>query len=65
MKLYEGLCSAAAKDKRYAAAAGKMFNSAVQGLKKLDDQPPARNTNEYSLYKLLRSLLRVQYARIH
>ena len=65
MKLYEVYAPAAAKDKRYAAAAGKMFNSAVQGLKKLDDQPPARNTNEYSLYKLLRSLLRVQYARIH
>ena len=65
MKLYEVYAPAAAKDKRYAAAAGKMFNSAVQGLKKLDDQPPARNSNEYSLYKLLRSLLRVQYARIH
>ena len=65
MKLYEVYAPAAAKDKRYAAAAGKMFNSAVQGLKKLDEEPPARNTNEYSLYKLLRSLLRVQYARIH
>jgi len=63
MKLYEVYAPAAAKDKRYAAAAGKMFNSAVQGLKKLDEEPPARNTNEYSLYKLLRSLLRVQYAR--
>jgi len=35
----------------------------VQGLKKLDEEPPSRNTNEYSLYKLLRSLIRVQYAR--
>ena len=35
MKLYEVYAPAAAKDKRYAAAAGKMFNSAVQGLKKL------------------------------
>jgi hypothetical protein len=65
MKLYEVYAPAAAKDKRYAAAASKMFNSAIQGLKKLDKEPPARNTNEYSLYKLLRSLLRVQYARIH
>jgi len=63
VKLYEIYAPAAAKDKRYASAAGKMFNSAVQGLKKLDENPPARNTNEYSLYKLLRSLIRVQYAR--
>ena len=40
-----------------------MFNSAVQGLKKLDEEPPSRNTNEFSLYKLLRSLIRIQYAR--
>lgn len=63
VKLYEIYAPAAAKDKRYAEAAGKMFNSAVQGLKKLDEEPPSRNTNEYSLYKLLRSLIRVQYAR--
>jgi len=63
VKLYEIYAPAAAKDKRYASAASKMFNSAVQGLKKLDENPPARNTNEYSLYKLLRSLIRVQYAR--
>jgi hypothetical protein len=63
VKLYEIYAPAAAKDKRYAEAAGKMFNSAVQGLKKLDEDPPSRNTNEYSLYKLLRSLIRVQYAR--
>ena len=62
VKLYE-IYAPAAKDKRYAEAAGKMFNSAVQGLKKLDEEPPSRNTNEYSLYKLLRSLIRVQYAR--
>jgi hypothetical protein len=63
VKLYEIYAPAAAKDKRYASAASQMFNSAVQGLKKLDENPPARNTNEYSLYKLLRSLIRVQYAR--
>lgn len=63
VKLYEIYAPAAAKDKRYAEAASKMFNSAVQGLKKLDEEPPERNTNEYSLYKLLRSLIRVQYAR--
>ena len=63
VKLYEIYAPAAAKDKRYAEAAGKMFNSAVQGLKKLDEEPPERNSNEYSLYKLLRSLIRVQYAR--
>jgi len=65
VKLYEVYASAAAKDKRYASHASKMFNSADQGLKKLDKDPPARNTKEYSLYKLLRSLLRVQYARLH
>lgn len=63
VKLYEVYAPAASKDKRYADAAGKMFNSAVQGLKKLDEEPPDRNTNEFSLYKLLRSLIRVQYAR--
>jgi hypothetical protein len=54
---------AAKKDKRYAEAAGKMFNSAVQGLKKLDEDPPSRQSNEFSLYKLIRSLIRIQYAR--
>ena len=39
VKLYEIYAPAAAKDKRYAEAAGKMFNSAVQGLKKLDEEP--------------------------
>jgi tetratricopeptide (TPR) repeat protein len=63
VKLYEVYAPAASKDKRYADAANKMFNSAVQGLKKLDEEPPSRNTNEFSLYKLLRSLIRIQYAR--
>ena len=29
----------------------------------IDENPPARETNEYSLYKLVRALVRVQYAR--
>jgi len=40
-----------------------MFKSADQGNKKIDEAPPARSSNEYSLYKLLRALIRVQYAR--
>ena len=40
-----------------------MFNTALQSIKKIDENPPARRTNEYSLYKLIRSLIRVQYAR--
>jgi tetratricopeptide (TPR) repeat protein len=63
LKLYEIYAPAAAKDKRYGDAARKMFNSADQGLKKIDEAPPARSSNEYSLYKLLRALIRVQYAR--
>ncbi len=63
LKLYEAYAPLAASDKRYKEAASKMFNSAAQGLKKLDESPPGRNSNEYSLYKLLRSLIRVQYAR--
>ena len=63
IKLYEMYAPAAKKDKRYGVAAGKMFNSAVQGLKKLDEDPPDRQSNEYSLYKLIRSLVRIQYAR--
>lgn len=63
LKLYEIYAPAAAKDKRYKDAAYKMFNSADQGLKKIDESPPARDTNEYSLYKLLRALIQVQYAR--
>ncbi len=63
LKLYEIYAPAAAKDKRYADAARKMFSSADQGLKKIDESPPPRNSNEYSLYKLLRALIRVQYAR--
>jgi tetratricopeptide (TPR) repeat protein len=63
LKLYEIYAPAATKDKRYGDAARKMFNSADQGLKKIDEAPPARSSNEYSLYKLLRALIRVQYAR--
>ena len=63
IKLYEMYAPAAKKDKRYGVAAGKMFNSAVQGLKKLDEDPPDRQSNEFSLYKLIRSLVRIQYAR--
>ena len=40
-----------------------MFNTALQSIKKIDESPPARQSNEYSLYKLIRSLIRVQYAR--
>jgi len=63
IKLYEMYAPAAKKDKRYGEAAGKMFNSAAQGLKKLDEDPPSRQSNEFSLYKLIRSLIRIQYAR--
>ena len=63
VKLYETYSKYAARDKKYAAAAGKMFNTALQSIKKIDETPPARRTNEYSLYKLIRSLIRVQYAR--
>ena len=62
IKLYEMYAPAAKKDKRYGVAAGKMFNSAVQGLKKLDESPPDRQSNEFSLYKLT-FLVRIQYAR--
>jgi tetratricopeptide (TPR) repeat protein len=63
IKLYETYSKYAARDKKYAAAAGKMFNTALQSIKKIDEEPPDRRTNEYSLYKLIRSLVRVQYAR--
>lgn len=63
IKLYETYSKAALKDARYKAPAGKIFNTAMQTVKKLDEKPPARQTNEYSLYKLIRALLRVQYAR--
>ena len=62
-KNYELYISYAARDKRYAPYASKFFNAAVQGLETLDENPPPRQTNEYSLYKLVRSLIRVQYAR--
>ena len=63
IKLYEKYSEAALKDARYKEPAGKIFNTAMQSVKKLDESPPARHTNEYSLYKLIRALLRVQYAR--
>ena len=63
IKLYETYSKFASRDKKYATAAGKMFNTALQSIKKIDESPPARQSNEYSLYKLIRSLIRVQYAR--
>ena len=63
IKLYEQYAKAAAKDKRYQAYASKYFNTALQTIKKIDEKPPARQSGEYSLYKLVRALIRVQYAR--
>lgn len=63
VKLYEQYSAAAAKDKRYLQYASKYFNTALQTVKKLDENPPPRQSGEYSLYKLVRSLIRVQYAR--
>ena len=63
VKLYEQYAKAAAKDKRYQAYASKYFNTALQTIKKIDEKPPARQSGEYSLYKLVRALIRVQYAR--
>ena len=63
VKLYESYSKAASRDKRYAEAAGKMFNTALQMIKKIDEDPPSRQSNEFSLYKLIRALIRVQYAR--
>jgi tetratricopeptide (TPR) repeat protein len=63
IKLYETYAKAALKDALYKGPAGKIFNTAMQSVKKLDEKPPSRQTNEYSLYKLIRALLRVQYAR--
>ncbi len=63
VKLYEKYSAAAARDKRYQAYASKYFNTALQSLKKLDEKPPERLSGEYSLYKLVRALVRVQYAR--
>ena len=65
IKLYESYSKVAAQDKRYADAASRMFNTALQSIKKIDENPPSRQSNEYSLYKLIRSLIRVQYARQH
>lgn len=63
VKLYEQYAKAAARDKRYQAYASKYFNTALQTIKKIDEKPPARQSGEYSLYKLVRALIRVQYAR--
>ena len=63
LKLYEAYAPHAASNPQYAKAASQAFNTAAQGLMKLDENPPKRQTNEYSLYKLLRALLRVQYAK--
>lgn len=69
IKLYESYIGFASRDKRYAAAATKMFNTATVSLKKIeekieeDEKFLSRQSNEYSLYKLIRSLIRVQYAR--
>ena len=63
VKLYEQYSRAAGKDKRYQAYASKYFNTALQTIKKIDEKPPPRQSGEYSLYKLVRALIRVQYAR--
>ncbi len=63
LKMYEVYAPHAASNPQYAAAASKAFNTADQGLRKMAENPPKRQTNEYSLYKLLRALVRVQYAR--
>ena len=63
VKLYEQYSKAAIRDKRYLDYANKYFNTALQTVKKLDENPPPRQSGEYSLYKLVRSLIRVQYAR--
>jgi hypothetical protein len=63
IKLYERYAKAALQDARYGDYATKTFSAAMQAVKKLDENPPNRQTNEYSLYKLIRALMRVQYAR--
>lgn len=63
VKLYEQYSKAATRDKRYLDYANKYFNTALQTVKKLDETPPPRQSGEYSLYKLVRALIRVQYAR--
>ena len=63
VKLYEQYAKAAVRDKRYQAYASKYFNTALQTIKKIDEKPPPRQSGEYSLYKLVRALIRVQYAR--
>ena len=63
LKLYEIYAPAAAKDKRYGDAARKMFNSADQGLKKIDEAPPQEAPMNILFINFLRALIRVQYAR--
>jgi tetratricopeptide (TPR) repeat protein len=63
VKMYEQYSKAAAKDERYMQYANKYFNTALQTIKKIDERPPPRQSGEYSLYKLVRALIRVQYAR--
>jgi tetratricopeptide (TPR) repeat protein len=63
LKISETYEEAAKKDERYAPHAKKMFNTAFQGLKKIDESPPSRQSNEYSLYKLIHSLVQVYNAR--
>ena len=63
IKNYELYAAYAARDKRYAPYASQYFNAAAKGLESLDENPPPRQSNEYSLYKLVRALIRVQYAR--
>lgn len=63
IKNYELYSAYAARDKRYAPYASQYFNAAKQGIETLDKTPPSRQTNEYSLYKLVRALVRVQFAR--
>ena len=63
IKSYELYAAYAARDKKFAPYASQYFNAAAKGLESLDENPPPRQSNEYSLYKLVRALIRVQYAR--
>ena len=42
-QLYETYSKYASRDKKYATAAGKMFNTALQSIKKIDESPPPGN----------------------
>ena len=63
VKNYELYSAYAARDKRYAPYADQFFNTAKQGIEAIDQSPPPRETKEYSLYKLVRALIKVQFAR--